>query len=65
MIIELKNVEDFLMIIQDLVDPKYSFGVNNELKDLTLDEVIGEESNTIRKSKALHLEGGNNLLQHE
>ena len=35
---ELKNSEYVLVIIQDLVDPKYTFDANNEPKDLTLDE---------------------------
>ena len=52
---DLKNAEDFLMLIQDLVDPRASFGANNEPKDITSDEEMFEvKINTGRKIKAVH-----------
>ena len=53
-IIELKNGEDVLVLIQDLVVPKYSFEANNEPKDLTPDKARSEVKKSILSSKVRH-----------
>ena len=42
------------MLIQDLVDPKSSFGTNNKPKDLTPDEEISEVEKSIMAARVRH-----------